>query len=386
MSLDPRYWDRDFETRPWAWIESWQAQQVAAMLDTLPQRSELYRELLGPAGSRIGLRGYWVSRGRLPTLDMLETVPFTTKDELRRAQERPPPGRPLGAQQAVPREYLVQIIASAGTTGQPVFSALTVRDHEIWNDAIANAFWTAGLRPDDIVAHLAGQPSVAGGWPLADGLRRLGAAVIWMNGCSPEQVLARLATLRVTSVLTTTSGGVQLAGETLGDTSAADLGVRKLLAGGEPGLAVPEIRRLIEEGWRITHVRDMMGLAEVMANMWSECEDASGMHFNAAKYVVVELVDPGSGSRLPWTEGASGEAVYTTFDRDATPVLRYRSADQLEVTGTRCACGRTSPKVRYLGRFDGQWSTVDTAEASASTNGSHLEGETTGARERLVPM
>src|SRR5258708_34473789 len=147
MSLDARYWDREFETRPWAWIEAWQAQQLAMMLEALPQRSELYRDLLGAAGQRVGLRGYWVGRGRLPTLDMLEQVPFTTKDQLRRAQDGAPPGRPLGLQQAVPQQYIVQVLASSGTTGSPVFYGLTSRDHEIWSDAIANTLWTAGSRP-----------------------------------------------------------------------------------------------------------------------------------------------------------------------------------------------------------------------------------------------
>ena len=352
MSIDSRYWDRDFDTQPWAWIEAWQAQRLATMLDTLPQRSELYRDILAGAGRRIGLRGYWVSRGRLPTLDMLGTIPFTTKDTLRLAQHDTPQGRPLGSQQAVPQEYIVQVVSSAGTTGRPIFCGLTRHDHEVWNDAAANAFWTAGLRPDDVVAHLVGPPAGAGGWPFADGMRRLGAAVIWLAGCSPDRLIERLLTLRASAAMTTTAFGLNLAEQEVSGKRAVDLGIRKLLAFGEPGLSETEVRRQLSEGWGVSHVRDVMGVAEVMAGMWSECEDASGMHFNAARYVIVELVDPETGARLPWVDGVRGEAVYTTFDRDATPVLRYRSADHVEVTGTRCACGRTSPKVRRVGRAD----------------------------------
>jgi phenylacetate-coenzyme A ligase PaaK-like adenylate-forming protein len=348
LSLDGRYWDREFDTRPWAWIESWQAQQLAATLETLPQRSELYRDLLAAAGRRIGLRGYWVSRGRLPTLDMLELVPFTTREQLRLAQQSPPPGRPLGLQQAVPQQYIVQVVSSSGSTGRPVFYGLTRRDHEAWSDAIANTLWTAGIRPDDVAAHLSDRPAAADGWPYADGLRRLGATVVWLGGQAPEQALAALSPLQVTALLTTTSMGAHLA-------AAADvsgLGVRKVLVGGEPGLDQPDCRRRIADGWGVAHVRDTMGLAGVMAGMWSECDDAGGMHFNAAKYVIVELIDPATGCRVPWADGARGEAVYTTFDRDATPVLRFRSADLLLVTATRCPCGRTSPRVRCLGRVD----------------------------------
>jgi phenylacetate-CoA ligase/benzoylacetate-CoA ligase len=343
MGLDARYWDRDFETRPWPWIESWQAQQVAKMLESLPQRSELYRDVLSPAGSRVGLRGYWVSRGRLPSLEMLEHVPFTTKGQLRRAQACSPQGRPLGLQQAVPQEYVVQVVASAGTTGPPVFSGLTWRDRKTWCEAIACGFWTAGVRPDDVLAHLGGRPAAVDGWPYADGLRRLGSAVAWLDGYQPEQALAQMRQLQASALITTTAFALHVDGR--------ELGLRKLLAGGEPGLGQPEVRGQVAEGWGVTSSREVMGLAEVMPAMWSECEDASGMHFNAAKHVLVELVEPGSGARLPWDEGTRGEAVYTTFDRDATPVLRYRSGDELEVTGTRCACGRTSPKARRLSRL-----------------------------------
>ncbi len=350
MSLDARYWDRDFETRPWAWVEAWQAQQLAIMLESLPQRSELYRDLLASAGRRVGLRGYWVGRGRLPTLEMLETLPFTTREDLRRAQDCAPPGRPLGLQQAVPQQYLVQVVSSSGTTGRPIFSGLTRRDQEAWSDAIAGAFWTAGIRPDDVVAHLVGQPAVAGGWPYADGLRRLGATVAWLGACTPEQVLSRLPALQVTALLTTTGLGLRLAEQGGDGPPPRELGLRKVVAGGEPGLAQAAIRQRIADGWGVVHVRDTMGMADVMPGMWSECDGAAGMHFSAAKHVIVELVDPANGTRVPWADGASGEAVYTTFDRDATPVLRYRSADHLVVTGTRCACGRTSPRVRCVGR------------------------------------
>ena len=343
MGLDAQYWDRDFETRPWPWVESWQAQQVAKMLDSLPQRSELYRDVLSPAGSRVGLRGYWVSRGRLPSLEMLEHIPFTTKDQLRRAQSCSPPGRPLGLQQAVPQEYVVQVVASAGTTGPPVFSGLTSRDRKTWIDAIACGFWTAGVRPDDVLAHVGSPAAAIGGWPSADGLRRLGAAVAWLDGCQPEPALAQIRQLRATALVTTTRFALQA--------HDGELGLRKLLVSGEPGLSWPDVRGQVAEGWRVTTARDVMGLAEVMPAMWSECEHAGGMHFNAAKHVLVELVEPASGARLDWAEGAHGEAVYTTFDRDATPVLRYRSGDELEVTAIRCACGRTSPRVRRLGRL-----------------------------------
>jgi phenylacetate-CoA ligase/benzoylacetate-CoA ligase len=95
-----------------------------------------------------------------------------------------------------------------------------------------------------------------------------------------------------------------------------------------------------------------MGLGDVMALLWAECEDEGGMHFCGQRSVAVELIDPASGAVQPWEDGATGEAVYTTFAREATPALRYRSADHLVVTAMSCACGRTSPRVRCVGRTD----------------------------------
>jgi phenylacetate-coenzyme A ligase PaaK-like adenylate-forming protein len=99
-------------------------------------------------------------------------------------------------------------------------------------------------------------------------------------------------------------------------------------------------------------VHEVMGLGDVMSLLWAECEDEGGMHFCGQRSVLVELVDPDTGAVVPWRDGAEGEAVYTTFAREATPVLRYRSADHVVVTATACPCGRTAPRVRCVGRTD----------------------------------
>jgi phenylacetate-CoA ligase/benzoylacetate-CoA ligase len=195
---------------------------------------------------------------------------------------------------------------------------------------------------------------VAGGLPYADGFRRIGAALAWIGGLPTERIIRMLPRLQASAVLATTSFGTYLADrcrELIGHDASA-LGVRKLLGGGEPGIGQPEIRERIKLGWGIDHVREVMGLGDVMSLLWAECEAEGGMHFCGQRSVAVELIDPASGAVLPWEDAASGEAVYTTFAREATPVLRYRSADHLVVTGMGCACGRTSPRVRCVGRTD----------------------------------
>jgi phenylacetate-coenzyme A ligase PaaK-like adenylate-forming protein len=99
-------------------------------------------------------------------------------------------------------------------------------------------------------------------------------------------------------------------------------------------------------------VHEVMGLGDVMSLLWAECDEEGGMHFCGQRSVTVELVDPASGAAVGWQDGAEGEAVYTTFAREATPLLRYRSADHMVVTATACPCGRTTPRVRCVGRTD----------------------------------
>ena len=330
------YWNPELETKPWPEVLRWQEGRVAAMLPALRARSRLYAGKLAGAG------------------DELPGLPLTTKDELRRAQERAAPGAPLGEQQAVALGDVVQVVSSSGTTGRPVYYGLTEADLRRWSDGIANSFFTAGIRPEDVVAHLVALPMVAGGLPYADGLRRIGATLAWLGGFPLERILASLRGLGASALLSTTSFALHLTerGEDVMGAPVSSLGVRKLLGGGEPGLGQPEIRERITRGWRTDHVRETMGLGDVLASMWAECDEGGGMHFNGQAYVHVGLVDPATLEPVPWVDGAGGEAVYTTFERDATPVVRFRSSDHMLVTATSCGCGRTSPRVRCVGRTD----------------------------------
>jgi phenylacetate-coenzyme A ligase PaaK-like adenylate-forming protein len=343
MSRD--YWNAELETQPWPEVERWQAQQLSAMLAPLRQRSALYARL----------HAALPAPGPLRSLTDLQALPFTLKDDLRAAQDEASATTPFGANQAAPIEDIVQTVCSSGTTGSPLYYALTAADVERWGDAIANTFFTAGVRRGDVVAHLVSLPMVAGGLPYADGFRRVGATLCWLGGFPTERILREMRRLRVTAVLATTSFGLYLAKQW--DAVGAETGIpsalRKMLGGGEPGLGQSEIRQRIETGLKIDHVRDMMGLGDVVSAMWSECDAHAGMHFNAQRHVAVELIDPGSGAVLPWREGAGGELVYTALARDATPVVRYRSRDHALVTGVSgCACGRTSPRILCVGRTD----------------------------------
>ena len=336
------HWNAELESMPWRDVERWQATQVDAFLHKLRARSPLYARLHGAASPRVG------------DFADLRALPFTTKDDLRTAQDAASAGAPFGANQGVPSSAIVQALSSSGTTGRPLYYALTARDVETFTDAIATVWFAAGIRSDDVVAHLVGLPMVAGGLPYADGFRRVGATLCWLGGFPTERILADMRRLRATALLATTSFALHLAerwDEGGRETDVAS-SLRKVLGGGEPGLHHAEIRSRIAAGLGGADVRETMGLGDVLPSMWGECGQRDGMHFCAQRSVAVELVDPATGDPVAWREGATGELVYTTFARDATPVVRYRSRDHALVTGVGCACGRTSPRMRCIGRTD----------------------------------
>lgn len=345
MPTDPRpYWNAELETLPWSDVEHWQAAAIERALPGIRARSAMYRELHAPVASDVRFAG----------LADLARLPFTMKDHVRAAQEAATDDAPLGQNQAAPMQNIVQTLCSSGTTGRPLYYALTRHDVEVFADAIANTWYTGGLRANDVVAHLVGLPMVAGGLPYADGFRRIGATLAWLGGFPTDRILREMRRLRCTALLATTSFGLYLAQQWdgVGQETGVPSRLAKVLCGGEPGLNQPAIRDRITGGLDITHLRECMGLGDVISAMWCECDVHDGMHFNAQKHVAIELIDPATGQTLPWCEGAVGEIVYTTFDREATPLVRYRSRDHALVVGVDCACGRTSPRIRCIGRTD----------------------------------
>jgi phenylacetate-coenzyme A ligase PaaK-like adenylate-forming protein len=337
------HWDPAQDTRDWASRCEEHLARVPDLVQRLVAVSPFYRSrLTGFETARTADRGW------------LADLPFTTKDDLHAAQEAISDEHPLGALQCAPTSDLVQVIASSGTTGLPVFFGLTAADWRSWRHGIANLFFTAGVRRGSVVALTTGMPMVAGGLPFADGIREAGATLAWVGGQTTARMASIVERLKV-GVLVGTASFAQFFADACGQAlgrPARELSVTTLIGGGEPGLGEPEIRQRVAEGWGATRVSEIMGLGDVMSGLWAECDQAGGMHFTAGRDVLVELIDPDGGAHVAWDAGAEGEAVYTTLTREATPVLRYRSRDHLRVMATSCACGRAAPRVRCVGRTD----------------------------------
>lgn len=219
---------------------------------------------------------------------------------------------------------------------------------------IQRCFYATGIRPDDTVVFGVGQTMVPGGTPYFEAMTELGANVVPAGGGSTDRLLAA-ATDLVADVLFSTTSHLRYLTENapeILDHGVDELPVTKLVGGGGPGIANPEIRRRLYDEWDADLVRELMGLGDVIGCMWAECEAEDGMHYCAQGHAHVELVDPETGEAIPFEESAEGELVYTPLGREATPLLRYRSGDYARITGTSCSCGRTAPKMQCIGRVD----------------------------------
>jgi phenylacetate-CoA ligase len=124
-----------------------------------------------------------------------------------------------------------------------------------------------------------------------------------------------------------------------------------VLVAGEPGGGEPAFRAALEEGWG-AKVTEAMGIGDIGVSLWGECEEQDGMHLGARGFVHAELIDPETGAAVELDDGAAGELVLTHLRHRAAPLLRFRTRDHVEVRTSPCRCGRTSPRIRCLGRTD----------------------------------
>ena len=287
--------------------------------------------------------------GEAATLAELAGLPFVTKAELLAAQADDPP---LGRHAGAPQEEIVRMHVTSGTTGTPLLIGFTAGDLERSSLAGARAFRSAGITPADTILHCVNYAFYAGGIADHMSLEATGATVVPVGLGQSDRLLDLFPSLRPTGIFSITSYANHLAerARTKG-LEPRELGLRVLATGGEPGGDIPEVRARIEETWG-ARVADTFGLGEVWPTLAAHCEVRDGFHFSTPDLLVTELVDPETDRVLEWRPGASGELVYTHLEREASPLVRYRSRDRAEVLAVDCECGRGQPRFRLLGRVD----------------------------------
>ncbi|MDP9133329.1 MAG: phenylacetate--CoA ligase family protein [Actinomycetota bacterium] len=324
----------DVETRDAAEQRARDGAALRLQLAYLRERSAFYRDRLAGAGD-VGL-------------DDLPGLPFTTKDEIRESLAAEPP---LGRHLAAPHEAVRRVYSTSGTTGDPSYVAVTDADLAGWVEIGARSYAACGIAPGQraVLTYNSG-PFVAGA--VLDSWTRIRANVIPVGSGNTERLVKAFQLLGAEALGCTPSYAIYLADWCRArDIDPLGLGVRLLAVAGEPGGGEPATREQIEQSFGAT-VREAMGIADVSPSLWGECEEQAGMHFCGNDYVHAELIDPAGDAPLPWEDGAEGELVYSSLRREAMPVLRFRSRDRVVVTARPCACGRTSVRVRCIGRTD----------------------------------
>lgn len=276
----------------------------------------------------------------------LRSLPFTRKDELRASQERAPP---FGEHRACAPDEIARVYSTSGTTGTPTFVGLTESDVAVWAQAGARAARAAGLDSSDVVVGiLAGGPFA--GAVTYDGHRAAGAAIAPVGPGNTDRVITLFQNDCGTVLLATPSYADYLLEEVRErDIDPADLGIERMLVGGEPGAS--NVRDRIESAFDCV-LTESMGNSDMAISIWGECDHQNGMHFTGQGAVFPELIDPESGESLSWEEGTRGELVYTSLNRDCVPLVRFRSRDHVEVVTADCPCGRATACIRVLGRTD----------------------------------
>jgi phenylacetate-CoA ligase len=271
-----------------------------------------------------------------------ERLPFTVKDDLRAHY-------PFGLF-AVPRERLVRLHASSGTTGKPTVVGYTAGDIALWSELMARSLACAGVRPGDIVHNAYGYGLFTGGLGAHYGAERLGCTVVPMSGGNTEKQIVLLQDFAATVLCATPSYALNIAEVAERDgVNFRDGALRIGIFGAEPWSEA--MRRELEARLGIAAV-DVYGLSEILGpGVACECLEArAGLH-GWEDHFLFETIDPETGAPVP--PGASGELVITTLSKEALPMLRYRTRDITRLDTAPCVCGRTHLRImRVTGRND----------------------------------
>ncbi len=283
-----------------------------------------------------------VTPAQISSLADLPRLPFTEKQDLR-------DGYPY-QMFAVPKDTIVRLHASSGTTGKATVVGHTQRDLDNWAEMMARSLAAAGLTSLDLIHNAFGYGLFTGGLGVHCGAERLGATVIPVSGGGTKRQVDLLRDFGATALTCTPSYALYLydAAREAG-VDIRELPLRVGVFGAEPW--TDEMRADIERKLGISAV-NVYGLSEVMGpGVAQECAVAKcGMHLYEDHFLP-EIIDPVTGDVLP--PGAVGELVLTTLTKEAVPLIRYRTRDLTSLDYTPCACGRTHVRItRILGRSD----------------------------------
>jgi phenylacetate-CoA ligase len=330
----------DVETLPWREQIRLDDAHYRIEIEYLLSRSRFYQSKLREAGL--------ASPEQIGGLDAIAALPFTEKSEIKAGCSD---AEPMGTHVTVPANEIARVFSTSGTTGTPSYIPLTAQDLDNWAVTSARSYGASGIKPGEaIVSTYNAGPFVAGAALAA--FDRLRMCHIPVGTGNTERLMLAIRLLKPAAAVMTPSYATHLAEWAADrDFELRRSSVKRLLVGGEPGGGEPGLRAHLEEAWG-AKVTEVMGIGDIGASLWGECEEQCGMHLGARGYVHAELVDPASGAPVAMEDGAKGELVLTHLRHRAAPLLRFRTRDHVEMWTSACKCGRTAPRVHCTGRTD----------------------------------
>jgi phenylacetate-CoA ligase len=368
MENHSEYWNEEMETLSPDGYHEVQEKFLLKQLAYVWENSKFYQKKFADAGFELA---------DVKALEDLSKLPFTEKAELRESQLEAPP---LGTHLSCSPEKVKRIYSTSGTTGRPTFIGVTKKDIAVWREAACRAFWTGGYRPDSKVPLVVAPFFIAASY--ADAIETVGTLIPIGVGAT-DRLIGAFQNIGANAFLSTSSFPLHF-GASLKKRGIEpqSLGIKVILAGGEPGAAIPSVRQAVEKMFGCIFL-EMMGNGDMCGQMWSECRYKRGMHFIAQGIVHPEIIDPETGDVQEVKVGARGELVYTSIDRECIPLVRFRTRDHVAVTQTDCECGRTGFGIRVFGRTDDMIIVqgVNVYPAAVRDTVASLSPRTTGAIE-----
>jgi len=332
-------WDHDVETTCIAEQIENASRLLTRHIEDVVRRSPFYRKKFSQEG---------ISVSAIQGVEDLHKVPLSTKSEIKEAQDASPP---FGPHLGIHQEKIRRVFQTSGSTGTPTLLAVTARDLEIWRSIGARSYTAAGMSATSSVLLTFGAgPFVAG--HIHALLDEMGPCVVPVSPGDTERSLRVIELGIVDTYVGTPTFALHLANSvSRRQNQPHALALKHIITGGEPGGGLPEIRNQLE-GTFSAQVREIMGVGDISPSLFGECHEQDGMHFCGQGFVWPELIDANTSEPIEFEAGAYGELVYTSLEREAMPLIRFRSGDLVHITDTRCKCGRTSFKMRCVGRSD----------------------------------
>lgn len=327
-----RYFQPEIECASREQIKAWQderlVKQVRHVWDNVPS----YRKKMEEKG---------VTPEDIQSSADLYKLPFTSKADLR---DNYPDGLV-----AVPRSKCVRVHATSGTTGKRVMAFYTQHDIDLWTDCCARAITAVGGSEEDVCQIAYGYGMFTGGIGLDQGSRRVGCLTVPISSGNTDRQIQFIRDLGTTILCCTPSYAAYL-GESMHEMGMTpdQIPLKAGIFGAEAWSE--EMRQDIQNTMGIK-AYDIYGLTELSGpGVAFECSEQSGMHINEDHFIA-EIIDPDTGEVLP--EGSKGELVFTSIDKEAFPLLRYRTRDICILKREKCSCGRTLVKMcKPMGRSD----------------------------------